>query len=59
MLVRNVHVANAAVRDRASHEGNLARTGDAEISDILAAAAQKSVILFAQNGSPDPLVRHA
>ena len=59
MLVGNGHVANAAVCQSASHERDFARPGQAEISDILAAPAQKPVVLFAQNGSPDPLVRHA
>ena len=59
MLVGNIQVANAAVRHRASHEGNFVRTGKAEVSDVLAAPAQKSVILLARNGSPDPLARHA
>jgi hypothetical protein len=60
-LVRigHVHVANAPVRHRAAHEGDFARAGKAEISDVLAAPAQKSVVLLAQNGSPDPLASHA
>jgi hypothetical protein len=60
-LVRigHVHVANAPVRHRAAHEGDFARAGKAEISDVLAAPAQKSIVLLAQNGSPDPLASHA
>jgi hypothetical protein len=57
--VGNVHVANAAVRHRAAHEGDFARAGKAEISDVLALPAQKSLVLLAQNGSPDPLASHA
>jgi hypothetical protein len=57
--IGHVHVANAPVRHRAAHEGDFARAGKAEISDVLAAATQKSIVLLAQNGSPDPLASHA
>jgi hypothetical protein len=57
--IGNVHVANPAMRDRTSHEGDLARVGNAEIGDILASPAQESVVFLAQNGSSDALARHA
>ena len=55
VLVGDVHVADASVRHRAAHEGDFARAGKTEIRDILAAPAQKSVVLLARNGRPDPV----
>ena len=56
---QNVQIANAAVLHPSSHVNDCTRPGEAEISDAQAAPAQKAVVLLAQNGSPDPLGRHA
>src|SRR5215216_498927 len=59
VLVGNVHVTETPMGHRAAHEGDFTRAGHPEISNVLAAPAQKSVVLLAQNGSPDTLARHA
>jgi hypothetical protein len=56
---RDVHVADASVCNRAAYEDDFTRAGNAEVRDILAAPAQKPIVLLAGNRRPDPVLRHA
>jgi hypothetical protein len=54
-----VHIADAPVCYRASHKGDIERTGKMKIRNILAAAAQKSVVFLARHARADSMARHA
>jgi hypothetical protein len=57
--VRDANGADDGVRDGAAEEGDLARTGDAEVGDVLPAAAEEAVIFLAANRCADSVLRHA
>ena len=59
MLVGDVHIADAPVCYRASHKGDIERTGKMKIRNILAATAQKSVVFLARNAGTHSMARHA
>jgi hypothetical protein len=59
MLIGDVHIADAPVCYRASHKGDIERTGKMKIRNILAATAQKSVVFLARNARADSMARHA
>jgi hypothetical protein len=56
--LRNLDVTNIRMGNRASHECDLARPGNEEISHVLSAAAQKSLVLLPQNGCANSMAQH-
>jgi hypothetical protein len=57
-VLRNLDFTDGGVSDGAANEGNITYTGELDIGDELATAAQKSVILFAQEPCADPKTGH-
>jgi hypothetical protein len=58
VLVGDVHMADVPVCYRASHKDDIESTGKMKIRDILAAAAQKSVVFLSRNARADSMARH-